>query len=61
MLFLLTDSTQKIKLEKIHGTLIILFYVSLSSQQQRLLFFIKNTKKQPLVTKWLVGIHQISF
>ena len=35
----------KIKLEKIHGTLIILIYVSLSSQQQWLLFFIKNTKK----------------
>ena len=31
MLFLLTDSYQKLKLEKVHGTLIILFYVSLSS------------------------------
>ena len=30
MRFLLTDSPQKLKLEKIHGTL-ILFYVSLSS------------------------------
>ena len=30
MRFLLTDSSQKLKLEKIHGTL-ILFYVSLSS------------------------------
>ena len=31
MLFLLTDSLQKLKLEKIHGALIILFYVSPSS------------------------------
>ena len=30
MLFLLTDSPQKLKLEKVHGALIILFYVSLS-------------------------------
>ena len=28
MLFLLTDSLQKLKLEKVHGALIILFYVS---------------------------------
>ena len=28
MLFLLTDSPQKLKLEKVHGALIILFYVS---------------------------------
>ena len=40
MLFLLTDSPQKLKLEKIHGTLIILFYVSLSYRQlQRIFFF----------------------
>ena len=32
------------KLEKIHGTLIILFYVSLSSPQLQILFFIENTK-----------------
>ena len=46
MLFLLTDSPQKLKLEKIHGTSIILFYVSPSSPQlQRLFFFvIKNTE-----------------
>ena len=31
MLFLLTDSPQKLKLEKVHGALIILFYVSPSS------------------------------
>ena len=31
MLFLLTDFLQKLKLEKIHGALIILFYVSPSS------------------------------
>ena len=40
-LFLLTDSTQKLKLEKIHGTLIILFYVSPGSPQlQRICFFL---------------------
>ena len=33
MLFLLTDSPQKLKLEKINGTFIILFYVSPSSSQ----------------------------
>ena len=31
MLFLLTDFPQKLKLEKVHGALIILFYVSPSS------------------------------
>ena len=31
MLFLLTDYPQKLKLEKVHDALIILFYVSLSS------------------------------
>ena len=34
----------KLKLGKIHGTLIILFYVSLSSPQLQILFFIENTK-----------------
>ena len=33
MLFLLTDSSQKLKLEKVHGAFIILFYVSPSSPQ----------------------------
>ena len=33
MLFLLIDSFQKLKLEMIHGALIILFYVSPSSPQ----------------------------
>ena len=47
MLILLTDSPQKLKLEKIHDTLIILFYVSpRSPQQQRLLFFYLKHKKQ---------------
>ena len=47
MLFLLTHSPQKPKLEKIHATLIILFYGSLNSPQlQRIcFFFIKNTQK----------------
>ena len=31
MLFLLTDFPQKLKLEKVHGALIILFYISPSS------------------------------
>ena len=31
MLFLLTDAPQELKLEKVHGALIILFYVSPSS------------------------------
>ena len=31
MLFLLTDSPQKLKLEKVHGALIIIFYVGPSS------------------------------
>ena len=31
MLFLLTDSPQKLKLEKVDGAIIILFYVSPSS------------------------------
>ena len=33
MLFLLTDSPQKLKLEKINGTLIILFHVSSNSSR----------------------------
>ena len=45
MLFLLTDSTQKLKLKRINGTLIIPFYVSTSSPQlQRIWFLIKNAK-----------------
>ena len=40
MIFVLTDSPQKLKLENIHDTLIILFYVSPRSPQlQRLFFF----------------------
>ena len=37
MRFLLADSTQKIILERIHGTLMILFSVSLSSPQLQIL------------------------
>lgn len=52
MLFLLTKSQQKLKLEMFHGTIKILFYVSWSSQLQRLSFsFDKNTKKQALFSK----------
>ena len=40
MLILLTDSPQKLKLEKIHEALIILFDVSPTSpQQERIGFF----------------------
>ena len=53
MLFLLTDFPQKLILEKIHDTLIILFYVSPNSHQlQRLfIFLLKHTRKQPLFSK----------
>ena len=40
MSFLLIDSSQKLKLEKIHGILIILFYVGPSSPQLQILFFL---------------------
>ena len=43
MLFLLTDPPQKCKLEKIHGTLIILRFVNLSFPQlKNFPFFIKT-------------------
>ena len=46
MLFLLTDSPQKLKLKNIHDTLIILFYVSTRSPQLlRLFFFLLKTQK----------------
>ena len=54
MLSLLTDSSHKLKLEKIHGTLIILFYVSLSSPQLQILFFIENTKNPTIQQENLV-------
>ena len=61
ILFLLTDYPH-LKLEKIHGTLIITFHGSPSSpQQQRICFFIKSTKKQPPFNNLLMGIHQILF
>ena len=44
MLFLLTDSPQKLKLEKIHDTLTILFYVSPRSPQVQILFLLKTQK-----------------
>ena len=41
-----TGYPQKLKLENIHDTLLILFYVSQSSPQlQRLLFFLLKTQK----------------
>ena len=50
------DSPQKLKLEKIHGTLIILFYVSPSSPQlQRLFFFLLKTQKNPTLQQFTGG------
>ena len=49
MRFLLADSTQKIKWRRIHGTLMILFSVSLSSAQLQILLaqllFLSNIQK----------------
>ena len=57
-----STSIDRLKLEKIRGTLITLFYGSPSlSQLQRICLFIKNKKKQPLFSKRLVGICQILF
>ena len=40
ILFLLTDSPQKLKLENIHATLIVLFHVSLRFPQLQRVFFL---------------------
>ena len=45
MLFLLRDSPQKLKLEKIHGTSIFLLYVSLSSPSLQTFFLEKTHNK----------------
>ena len=51
MLFILTDSPQKLKLEKINSSLIILFYVIPSSPQLQIIcFFVKNTHKNHFST-----------
>ena len=56
MLLLLTDSNLKLKLEKIHGALIILFYVSPSSPPLQSRFketakiFSKNSTTQENIT-----------
>ena len=50
MLFLLTDSPQKLKLGKIPGILIILFYEILSFPQlQSLFFFLLETQKKTTI------------
>ena len=49
MLFLLTDSPQKLKSESIHGTLIILLYVSPTSPQLQRHFPLKHTQKRKQV------------
>ena len=45
MLFLLTDSPQKLKSENIHDTLIILLYVSPRSLQLQRHFLLKHAQK----------------
>ena len=45
MLFILTDSPERLRLKKIHYTLIFLLYVGPSHFLLQRLFFIKNTKK----------------
>ena len=56
---LLKDPPQKLKLEKINGALIILFYVSPRfPQQQRVCFFIKSKQEKTSSSKSLVEIHQ---
>ena len=45
LLFLLTDSPQKLKLEKIM-VLIILFYISLSSHQLQRVFFLRESRRR---------------
>ena len=56
MLFLLTDSPQKLKLEKIHDTLIIPFYVNVSSPQLlRLFCFLLKTQKKTTTLQQVTG------
>ena len=55
MLFLLTDFPQKLKLGKVHGALIILFYISPSSPPLQLRFkenakISKNSTTQENIT-----------
>ena len=52
MVSLLTDSSHKLKLENIHGTLIILFFVSLSSPQLQRLFYQKRKKIHSSTSHW---------
>ena len=54
MLFLSIDCPENLKLEKIYGTLTILFYVSPSSPQlKRISFFVKSTQKNhSLASDW---------
>ena len=63
ILFFLTRSPRKLKLEKIIGTLIILFYVNTSSPQLQIIcpFNEKHTHEKKIFSKWLVRIHQLLF
>ena len=50
MLFLLTDSPQKLNFKKVNGTLLIIFYVGPSSPQpQRIPFLLKTHTKNILL------------
>ena len=61
MLFLLTYSPEKLKLEKIHCTLIILFYVKPSHPRLQSLFLLETHTKNYLFIKCFVGKHQMQF
>ena len=49
-------SSQKLKLVKFKGTLIILFYVIPSSSQVPWICFVYQNTKKAFFKKWLVGI-----
>ena len=55
MLFLWTDSPQKLKLEKIHDTLIIFFYVSLSSPHHKVFSFFTKTPQKTTSLQQVTG------
>ena len=56
MLFLLTESPQKLKLENIQNNLMILFYVNPRSPQLDFSSSIKNTQKKQIQLQRTPGI-----
>ena len=59
MQYLLTDSSEELKLKKINDTLISLFYVSTGFPQlNKIFFFIKNTKS-PIFQQFIIGNTQV--